>query len=61
SPVLWVEIEESILSGLELVQETTDKVVLVKEKPQAKRDHQKSYAGNRRKPLEFVRINVFLT
>ncbi|GJT54298.1 hypothetical protein Tco_0989352 [Tanacetum coccineum] len=33
SPVLWVEIGESSLTGLELVQETTDKVVLVKEKP----------------------------
>ncbi|GJY81114.1 hypothetical protein Tco_0493865 [Tanacetum coccineum] len=32
SPVLWAEIGESSLIGLELVQETTDKVVLVKEK-----------------------------
>ncbi|GKF27084.1 hypothetical protein Tco_0082978 [Tanacetum coccineum] len=31
----------------------TDKVVLVKEKLKAARDHQKSYADNRRKPLEF--------
>ncbi|GJZ39405.1 hypothetical protein Tco_0585968 [Tanacetum coccineum] len=35
SPVLWAEIGESSLTGLELVQETTDKVVLVKEKPKA--------------------------
>ncbi|GKB43628.1 hypothetical protein Tco_0888570 [Tanacetum coccineum] len=53
SPVLWAEIGESSLTGLELVQETTDKVVLVKEKPKAARDRQKSYADNRRKPLEF--------
>nr|GEW49127.1 putative reverse transcriptase domain-containing protein [Tanacetum cinerariifolium] len=33
SPILWAEIGESSLTGLELVQETTDKVVLVKEKP----------------------------
>ncbi|GJY86430.1 hypothetical protein Tco_0500456 [Tanacetum coccineum] len=33
SPVLWAEIRESSLTGLELVQEMTDKVVLVKEKP----------------------------
>ncbi|GKE34284.1 hypothetical protein Tco_1453606, partial [Tanacetum coccineum] len=32
SPVLWVEIEESSMTGLKLVQETTDKVVLVKGK-----------------------------
>nr|GEU50365.1 RNA-directed DNA polymerase, eukaryota, reverse transcriptase zinc-binding domain protein [Tanacetum cinerariifolium] len=44
---------ESSLTGLELVQETIDKVVLVKEKPKAARDRQKSYADYRRKPLEF--------
>ncbi|GKD15343.1 hypothetical protein Tco_1199750 [Tanacetum coccineum] len=53
SPVLWAEIRESSLIGLQLVQETTDKVVIIKEKLQAIRDRQKSYADNRRKPLEF--------
>ncbi|GKA68656.1 putative reverse transcriptase domain-containing protein [Tanacetum coccineum] len=53
SPVLWAEIRESSLTGLELVQEMIDKVVLVKEKPKTARDHQKSYADYRRKPLEF--------
>ncbi|GKA36966.1 hypothetical protein Tco_0723531, partial [Tanacetum coccineum] len=33
--------------------EKTDKVVLIKEKLKAARDRQKSYADNRRKPLEF--------
>ncbi|GKE71741.1 putative reverse transcriptase domain-containing protein, partial [Tanacetum coccineum] len=33
--------------------ETTDKVVLIKERMKAARDCQKSYADNRRKPLEF--------
>ncbi|GKF80996.1 hypothetical protein Tco_0239598, partial [Tanacetum coccineum] len=36
-----------------LVLDMTDKVVLVKEKLKAARDRQKSYADNRRKPLEF--------
>ncbi|GKB88118.1 hypothetical protein Tco_0960390 [Tanacetum coccineum] len=53
SPVLRAEIGESSLTGLELVQETTDKVVLVKEKPKAARDRQKSYVVYRHKPLEF--------
>ncbi|GKE53440.1 hypothetical protein Tco_1488596, partial [Tanacetum coccineum] len=44
---------ESSLTGLELVQETTDKVVLVKEKPKVVRDRQKSDVDYRRKPLEF--------
>nr|GEV96625.1 putative reverse transcriptase domain-containing protein [Tanacetum cinerariifolium] len=41
------------LIGLELVKETIDKVVLIKEKLKAARYRQKSYANNRRKPLEF--------
>ncbi|GJR82506.1 putative reverse transcriptase domain-containing protein [Tanacetum coccineum] len=53
SPVLWAEIREGSLIGPELVQETTDKVVVIKEKLKAARDRQKSYADNRRKPLEF--------
>ncbi|GKE95918.1 hypothetical protein Tco_1580773, partial [Tanacetum coccineum] len=53
SPVLWAEIRESSLTRLELVQEMTDKVVLVKENPKAARDRQKSYVDYRRKPLEF--------
>ncbi|GJR92502.1 putative reverse transcriptase domain-containing protein [Tanacetum coccineum] len=51
-PVLWAEIGESTLIGPELVQETTDKVMLIKEKLKAAGDRQKSYADNRRK-LEF--------
>ncbi|GJW41896.1 hypothetical protein Tco_0070695 [Tanacetum coccineum] len=53
SPVLWAEIRESSLTGLKLVQETIDKVVLVKENPKMERDRQKSYVDYRRKPLEF--------
>ncbi|GJV82253.1 putative reverse transcriptase domain-containing protein [Tanacetum coccineum] len=53
SPVLWAEIGEGSLIGHELVLETTDKVVLIKEKLKAARDRQKSYADKRRKPLEF--------
>ncbi|GKA66311.1 hypothetical protein Tco_0766119 [Tanacetum coccineum] len=52
-PVLWAEIGGSSLIGPKLVQETTNKVVLVKEKPKAARDRQKSYADKRRKALEF--------
>ncbi|GJS33292.1 hypothetical protein Tco_0531674 [Tanacetum coccineum] len=36
-----------------MVQETTDKVVLIKERLKAARDRQKSYADNIRKPLKF--------
>ncbi|GKD25420.1 hypothetical protein Tco_1231634, partial [Tanacetum coccineum] len=53
SLVLWAEIGKSSLTGLELVLETADNVVLIKEKPKAARDRQKSYVDYRRKPLEF--------
>ncbi|GJS56623.1 reverse transcriptase domain-containing protein [Tanacetum coccineum] len=53
SPVLWAEIGDSGLIGPELVQETTDKVVVIRDRLKAARDRQKSYADNRRKPLEF--------
>ncbi|GJT14712.1 hypothetical protein Tco_0873418 [Tanacetum coccineum] len=46
-------IGESSLIGPKLVQDMNDKVVLIKEKLKAVRDRQKSYADNRRKPLEF--------
>nr|GEX17723.1 putative reverse transcriptase domain-containing protein [Tanacetum cinerariifolium] len=53
SPVLWAEIRENRLINPERVQKTTDKVALIKEKLKAAKDRQKSYADNKRKPLEF--------
>nr|GEX56915.1 reverse transcriptase domain-containing protein [Tanacetum cinerariifolium] len=53
TPIAWVEVGESKLIGPKIVQETTDKILQFKERLKATRDSQKSYAGNRRKPLEF--------
>ncbi|GKE34264.1 hypothetical protein Tco_1453586, partial [Tanacetum coccineum] len=53
SPIIWAEFGENRLIGPEMVLETTDKVVIIKERIKAARDRQKSYADNRRKPLEF--------
>nr|GEV02948.1 putative reverse transcriptase domain-containing protein [Tanacetum cinerariifolium] len=53
TPIAWTEVGEGKLLGPEVVQETTDKIVQIKERLQVARDHQKSYADNRRKPLEF--------
>ncbi|GKB51781.1 putative reverse transcriptase domain-containing protein [Tanacetum coccineum] len=47
------EVGESKLIGPEIIQETTDKIVQIKERLKAARDRQKSYAKNQRKPLEF--------
>ncbi|GJU39113.1 reverse transcriptase domain-containing protein [Tanacetum coccineum] len=53
SPIMWDEVGECHLIGLELVQETTEKISQIKERLKAARDHQKSYTNKRRKPLEF--------
>nr|GEX47692.1 putative reverse transcriptase domain-containing protein [Tanacetum cinerariifolium] len=44
---------ESQLIGLEIVQETTEKIIQIKERLKMARSRQKSYADKRRKPLEF--------
>ncbi|GKB62655.1 putative reverse transcriptase domain-containing protein, partial [Tanacetum coccineum] len=50
---LWAEVGEGQLIGPELVQETTEKILQIKDRLKAPRDCQKSYADKRRKPLEF--------
>ncbi|GJT43418.1 putative reverse transcriptase domain-containing protein [Tanacetum coccineum] len=47
------KVGESKLIGPEIVQETAKKIVQIKERLKTSRDRQKSYANNRRKPLEF--------
>lgn len=53
SPVSWAEVGDSQLTGPELILETTEKVTQIRDRLQAARDRQKSYADKRRKPLEF--------
>ncbi|KAC9449874.1 hypothetical protein E3N88_45822 [Mikania micrantha] len=53
SPLCWAEVGEKQLTGTEIIQETTDKVFRIKDRLKAAMDRQKSYADNRRKPLEF--------
>ncbi|GJZ22031.1 hypothetical protein Tco_0559070, partial [Tanacetum coccineum] len=48
-----IEIGGSQLIEPELVQETTDKVILIKERIKAATDCQNSYVSNRRKQLGF--------
>jgi len=42
-----------VLLGPELLEQTTEKVRLVRDKMQASQSRQKAYADRRRKPLEF--------
>ncbi|GJW60817.1 hypothetical protein Tco_0110152 [Tanacetum coccineum] len=55
SPVLWAEIRESSLTGPELVLDTTDKVVLTKEKLKAARDRIIRFGKKVKLALRYVR------
>ncbi|KAJ0716272.1 putative nucleotidyltransferase, Ribonuclease H [Helianthus annuus] len=54
SPLCWAEVGDSQITGPELVLETSEKIVQIRNRMTAARDHQKSYADKRRKPLEFT-------
>ncbi|GKB89753.1 putative reverse transcriptase domain-containing protein [Tanacetum coccineum] len=49
----WAEDEDTQLTDLEIIHETTKKIVQIKQRTQAVRDRQKSYADVRRKRSEF--------
>ncbi|GJW28005.1 putative reverse transcriptase domain-containing protein [Tanacetum coccineum] len=51
--IAWAKVGESKIFGPEIIQETTDKIMQIKERLKAIRDRQKSYANNLRKTLEF--------
>ncbi|GKF89342.1 putative reverse transcriptase domain-containing protein, partial [Tanacetum coccineum] len=53
SPVCWAKVGEAQLTGPELIKETTEKIVLIKQRMQVAHDRQKSYADQKRKPMEF--------
>nr|GEU84617.1 putative reverse transcriptase domain-containing protein [Tanacetum cinerariifolium] len=65
SLILWAEFGEGQLIGLELVQETTEKISQIKDRLKVAHDRQKSYANKMTKPLKFsvgdyVLLNVSL-
>ncbi|GKB21704.1 putative reverse transcriptase domain-containing protein [Tanacetum coccineum] len=53
SLVCWAKVRDVQLTGPEIIHETTEKIVQIRQRLQAARDRQKSYANVRRKPLEF--------
>jgi hypothetical protein len=61
SPLYWNDIGERQLLGPEMLQDTRDKVILIRQRMAAAQSRQKSYADNRRRVLEFeVGDQVFL-
>ncbi|GKA59214.1 putative reverse transcriptase domain-containing protein [Tanacetum coccineum] len=53
SPVCWSEVGDSQLTGPELIRDTTEKIIQIKNRLLTAYSHQKSYADRRTKPLEF--------
>lgn len=53
SPVSWSEVGDTQLTGPEMIRETTEKIVQIKNRLLTARSRQKSYADLRRRPLEF--------
>nr|GEU77104.1 reverse transcriptase domain-containing protein [Tanacetum cinerariifolium] len=53
SPVCWAEFGEAQLTGPEMIQEMTKKIILINQRIQAAQDRQKNYADRKRKPMEF--------
>ncbi|KAJ9556808.1 hypothetical protein OSB04_011422 [Centaurea solstitialis] len=53
APVCWADVGDKQLVGPELVQQTSDKIIQIRERLKIAGDRQKSYANKRRRPLEF--------
>jgi hypothetical protein len=61
SPLYWDEVGERQLVGLEIIQDTKDKVALIRIKMLTAQSHQKSYANKGRRLVKFeVGNQVFL-
>ncbi|GJR63094.1 reverse transcriptase domain-containing protein [Tanacetum coccineum] len=53
SPVCWAKVGDVQLTGPKIIHETIEKIVQIRQRWQAARGRQRSYANVRRKPLEF--------
>ncbi|GJY45338.1 hypothetical protein Tco_0434401 [Tanacetum coccineum] len=53
SPVCWTEVGEAQILGPELIQETIEKIIQIKQRMQSARDRQKSYVDLKHKLMEF--------
>ncbi|GAU51356.1 hypothetical protein TSUD_413040, partial [Trifolium subterraneum] len=53
TPLCWYESGETVVLGPDIVQETTEKIRMIREKMKASQSRQKSYHDKRRKDVEF--------
>nr|GEZ98708.1 putative reverse transcriptase domain-containing protein [Tanacetum cinerariifolium] len=64
SPICWIEVGEAQILGPELIQETTEKIIQIKQRMQAACNRKKSYVDLKRNSMEFqvgdkVMLKVF--
>ena len=61
SPLCWIEVGESSITGPDLIRDTSENVSLIRQRLLTTQNRQKSYTDVRRRPLEFeVGDHVFL-
>ena len=61
TPVCWTELSENKVIGPDLIQETEEKVKMIRERLKVATDRQKSYADLKRKDIQFeIGDKVFL-
>ena len=53
SPICWIEVGESSITGPKLIRDTSEKVGLMRQRLLTAQSWQKSYADVRRRPFEF--------
>ncbi|GAU50683.1 hypothetical protein TSUD_410390 [Trifolium subterraneum] len=53
TPLCWYESGETVVLGPDIVQETTDKIRMIREKMKTSQSRQKSYHDKKRKDVEF--------
>ena len=53
SPICWIEVGESSITGPDLIRDTSEKVGMIRKRLLTAQSRQKSYADVRRRPLEF--------
>ena len=61
TPLCWSDLDEALILGPEMIQETTETIRKIQEHIKVAQSRQKSYSDKRRRPLEFqVGDKVFL-
>ena len=53
SPLCWTEVGERSITGPDLIRDTSEEVILIRQRLLMAQSRQKSYADVRRRPLEF--------